>query len=114
MTTRVRNLVGAIVFSAAVAVTPLAAATAAAAPAAGVDAQQTQAGLVNVSVIDISTGQCVALCNTAVSIPVALQLAAQVCGTAAQVGVLSNQLQRTGTASCTNTQTNRQFTATRA
>src|SRR5689334_19043750 len=106
-----RHLMGALAIGAAVATTPLAVTPVAAATLDSVEAQQ--AGLVNVSVIDITTGQCVALCNTAVTLPVAANVEAQVCGVAAQVGVLAQQLQRGGTATCTNSATNQQFSATR-
>ena len=109
MLSRVRNLTAALVLSSAVIATPVAEVFAA--PAATPIEQVGQAGLVNVSVIE--GGVCV-ICDAQVAVPVALQLAANVCGVGAQVGVIAQQLQRTGQATCTNTQTNRTFSVQRA
>jgi hypothetical protein len=64
---------------------------------------QTQTGLVNVAVGDITTGDI--LSNNRVSLGVAANIAANVCGVTAQVGVISEQLARTGSFKCTNNQT---------
>ena len=55
-----------------------------------------QSGLVNVSVDNNQ------ILNN-VSVQVAANVAAQVCGITAQVGVLAQQLQRPGSYNCTNT-----------
>lgn len=73
---------------------------------------QTQTGLVNVAIGDISTGDI--LSNNKVTVVVAANIAANVCGIPVQVGVLSLQLQKQGFFYCKNTQTNRFARATRA
>ena len=78
---------------------------------APVDAQ-TQTGLVNVAIGDITTGDI--LSNNKVTVVVAANIAANVCGIPVQVGVLSLQLQNQGFFYCKNTQTNRFARATRA
>jgi hypothetical protein len=97
MNTRVRNIAGALAMGTAVLVTPAASAM----PLTPADDlfQQNQSGLVNVAIDDVSIG-------AAVPVNVALGIAANVCGVGAQVGVLAQQLQRTGSASCENDQTN--------
>ena len=71
---------------------------------ASLDAQ-TQAGLVNVAIGDISTGDI--LSNNRVGIGVAANVAANVCGVTAQVGVIAQQIARTGGFRCENEQTSR-------
>lgn len=66
-----------------------------------------QSGLVNVSVDNNQ------ILNN-VSVQVAANVAAQVCGIAAQVGVISQQLQRTGSFNCTNGTTGDTVQITRA
>ena len=66
------------------------------------DAQH-QTGLVNVAIGDISTGDI--LSNNQVNVGVAAQIAANVCGIPVEVGVLSLQLQSTGSFKCSNNQT---------
>lgn len=109
MWTHVRNLAGALAVGGAVLLTPVA-------PALAAPEAQNQSGLVNVAVVDVlNPGTCVALCNTAVSIPVAANIAAQVCGVPVQVGVLAQQTAAGGTFACAVTgQANRQLVATRA
>jgi hypothetical protein len=77
------------ILAAAVAVTTLAATT----PAI---AQQDQAGLVNVAIGDISTGDI--LSDITVNVGVGLNVAANVCGV--NVGVLARQLGQSGVAHC--------------
>src|SRR5688500_4697481 len=91
---RVRHVVGAIVVSAAVVMTPVAAAPASAA----VEAQQ-QTGLVNVDVGDVNVLRRVA-------IGVAAGLAANLCNL--QVGVIAEQVQRDGQFTCTATASGQQ------
>ncbi len=62
-----------------------------------------QAGLVNVSIGDISTGDI--LSSNRVGVGVAAQIAANVCGVTAQVGVIASQVARTGQFKCENAQT---------
>ena len=64
---------------------------------------QDQFGLVNVSIGDITTGDI--LSNNQVNLGVAANIAANVCGIPVQVGVLSAQLQSTGSFRCENDQT---------
>jgi hypothetical protein len=64
---------------------------------------QTQFGLVNVAVGDITTGDI--LSNNRVSIGVAANVAANVCNIPVQVGVLALQLQRNSEFKCSNQQT---------
>ena len=115
MFTQVRNLVVALVLGSGVLLAPMAAPASAAsmspaAPVAGVDAQQ--AGLVNVNV---SLNNVCIICNLQTTVQVAAAIAANVCGTAVQVGVLSQQLQRTGGFSCeSSTAPIRQVSITRA
>jgi hypothetical protein len=66
---------------------------------------QTQNGLVNVAIGDITTGDI--LSNNRVGIGVAANVAANVCGVTAQVGVLAQQLADGGNFRCENTQTSR-------
>ena len=102
MISHVRNLTSALVLGSAVLLTPMAA-------SAAPDTQQTTGnGLVNIS--------CVALCQsqTAVSIPVAANIAANVCGIPVTAAVLATQLARNGSYTCTATDGLSQFTATRA
>ena len=68
------------------------------------EAQQ-QSGLVNVAVGDITTGNI--LSNITVPIGVAANVAANVCGVTAQVGVIASQVARTGGFRCDNTKTSR-------
>ena len=58
------------------------------------EAQQ-QSGLVNVYVDDVLT-------NNNVTVQVAANVAATVCGITAQVGVIAEQIQRTGNYQCTS------------
>src|SRR5512132_3139295 len=108
MLTGVRNAIGALVLGSAVLLTPMAA-PGAAAPAAAVEAQQ--AGLVNVNV---SLNNVCVICGLQTTVQVAADIAANVCGTAVQVGVLTQQLQRTGQAACSSTDNTRQVSITRA
>ena len=64
-----------------------------------------QAGLVNVAIGDITTGDI--LSENRVGIGVAAQIAANVCGVTAQVGVIASQIARTGGFDCENEQTSR-------
>jgi hypothetical protein len=64
---------------------------------------QTQTGLVNVAIGDITTGDI--LSNNQVNVGVAANIATNVCGFPVQVGVLSLQLQKTGSFRCENKQT---------
>jgi hypothetical protein len=73
---------------------------------------QTQTGLVNVAIGDISTGDI--LSNNTVTVVVASNIAANVCGIPVQVGVLSLQLQGQGKFFCQNNQTNRFARLTKA
>ena len=63
-------------------------------------AQQRQGGLVNVAIGDITTGDI--LSNNRVGIGVAANIAANVCGTAVQVGVLASVLAHGGSFDCNN------------
>lgn len=74
------------------------------------EAQQ-QVGLVNVAIGDISTGDI--LSNNRVGVGVAANVAANVCGVTAQVGVIAKQIAQTGTYRCENTQTSRFVQVTR-
>jgi hypothetical protein len=76
-----------------------------------VDAQ-TQTGLVNVAIGDITTGDI--LSNNTVTVEVGANIAANVCGIPVQVGVLALQLQNQGEFFCENKQTNRFARLTRA
>jgi hypothetical protein len=67
-----------------------------AAPAAG--ANQSQQGLVNVQIGDITTGDI--LSNNNVNLAVAANVAATVCGVTVPVAVLAQQVFRTGGFSC--------------
>ncbi len=73
---------------------------------------QTQTGLVNVAIGDISTGDI--LSNNTVTVAVASNIAANVCGVPVQVGVLSLQLQGQGKFYCENKQSNRFARLTKA
>jgi hypothetical protein len=64
-----------------------------------------QAGLVNVAIGDITTGDI--LSQNRVGVGVAAQVAANVCGVTAQVGVIAKQVARTGNFRCENEQTGR-------
>jgi class 3 adenylate cyclase len=64
---------------------------------------QNQTGLVNVAVGDITTGDI--LSNNQVPVGVAANVAANVCGLTAQVGVIAQQVSRTGSFRCENNQT---------
>jgi hypothetical protein len=66
---------------------------------------QTQNGLVNVAIGDITTGDI--LSNITVAVGVAANVAANVCGVTAQVGVIAEQVARTGSFRCENTTTSR-------
>ena len=66
---------------------------------------QTQNGLVNVAIGDITTGDI--LSNNRVAVGVAANVAANVCGVTAQVGVIASQIARTGQFRCENEQTSR-------
>jgi hypothetical protein len=66
---------------------------------------QTQNGLVNVAIGDITTGDI--LSNNRVGIGVAANIAANVCGVTAQVGVIAQQLAQGGSPRCENAQTSR-------
>lgn len=68
---------------------------------------QVQAGLVNVAV-DIDD----VLSNNKVALGVAANIAANVCGTAVQVGVLAQQLAHGGSFNCTNNQNGNSVTIT--
>ena len=72
---------------------------------------QTQTGLVNVAIGDISTGDI--LSNIQVPVALAANVAANVCGVTAQVGVIAQQVARTGSFRCENTQTSRFVQITR-
>ena len=63
-----------------------------------VSAQQTQSGLVNVQIGDITTGDI--LSDIDVNVGAGLNLAANVCGVS--VGVLARQLGQQGVATCDN------------
>lgn len=63
---------------------------------------QTQTGLVNVAVGDITTGNI--LSNNQVSLAAAANVAANICGVTAQVGVIAQQVAHTGSFRCENTQ----------
>jgi hypothetical protein len=76
-----------------------------------VDAQ-TQTGLVNVAIGDITTGDI--LSNNTVTVNVAANIATNVCGNQVQVGVLALQLQRQGQFYCENQRTKRFARLTRA
>lgn len=67
-----------------------------------VDAQ-TQTGLVNVAIGDITTGDI--LSNNTVTVGVAANTAANVCGIQLQAGVLSALLNQQGSFRCQNNQT---------
>jgi class 3 adenylate cyclase len=75
------------------------------APTAPLEAQTTQTGLVNVAIGDIETGDI--LSNNRVAVGVAANIAANVCGVTAQVGVIAEQIARTGNFRCENQQTGR-------
>jgi hypothetical protein len=75
------------------------------------EAQQTQSGLVNVQIGDIETGDI--LSDNNVVVGAALQVAANVCGVGVQIGVLAEQLARTGQARCENEQDGRFVQLTR-
>jgi hypothetical protein len=106
MITRTRNLVGALVLSSVVLLSPTAAPTSAAtmpiAPVASVDAQQ--AGLVNVTVTDITVGD--VLSENNVSVAAAANVVAQVCPNVnvGQIGVLAAQALAQGTTQTTTCQ----------
>jgi len=70
-----------------------------------------QAGLVNVAIGDITTGDI--LSNNRVGVGVAANVAANVCGVTAQVGVIAEQIARTGGFNCENTTTSRFVQVTR-
>ena len=72
---------------------------------------QQQAGLVNVEIGDITTGDI--LSNNRVAVGVAAQVAATVCGVTAQVGVSAEQVARPGEFRCENQQTGRFVQVTR-
>lgn len=72
---------------------------------------QVQNGLVNVAIGDITTGDI--LSNNRVGVGVAANVAANVCGVTAQVGVIASQIARTGGYSCENTTTSRFVQVTR-
>jgi hypothetical protein len=61
-------------------------------------AQQQQAGLVNVAVGDIKTGDIAS--NNKVVVDVAANVAATVCGTTVNAAVISEQLAKTGAFKC--------------
>ena len=65
-----------------------------------VAANQSQQGLVNVQVGDITTGDI--LSNNNVNVAVAANVAATVCGTTVPVAVLAQQVFRTGGFSCSS------------
>jgi class 3 adenylate cyclase len=75
------------------------------------EAQTTQTGLVNVGIGDIETGDI--LSNNRVAVGVAANVAANVCGVTAQVGVIAQQIARTGNYRCENDQTGRFVQVTR-
>jgi hypothetical protein len=110
MLTHARNLMGGLVLGTAVLVSSVAPASAAP------DAQLGQIGLLNVGVQDVlNPGNCVALCQTAVSVPVAANLAANACGINIPVGVLAVQLAQNREFSCAvEGQQNKQYVVTRA
>ena len=66
--------------------------------ATAVSAQQTQSGLVNVQVGDITTGNI--LSNNTVQVQAAVDVVATVCNVTVTAAVLSDQLARTGSYSC--------------
>ena len=70
-----------------------------------------QVGLVNVAIGDITTGDI--LSNNTVAVGVAANVAASVCGVTAQVGVIAEQVARTGAFRCENQQTSRFVQITR-
>jgi hypothetical protein len=72
---------------------------------------QTQTGLVNVAIGDITTGDI--LSNNRVAVGVAANIAANVCGVTAQVGVIAEQIARTGSFRCENETTSRFVQVTR-
>jgi hypothetical protein len=65
---------------------------------AGAPALAQQAGLVNVAIGDITTGDIIS--NNRVGVGVAANVAATVCGVTAQVGVIASQIARTGGYEC--------------
>jgi class 3 adenylate cyclase len=78
---------------------------------APVEAQQQQTGLVNVAIGDIETGDI--LSNNTLAVGVAANVAANVCGVTAQVGVIAQQIAHTGGYRCENQQTSRFVQVTR-
>lgn len=85
---------------AATALLAFAAFGAAAAPAGA--ANQSQQGLVNVAIGDITTGDI--LSNNTVNLAVAANIAATVCGVTVPVAVLAEQVFRTGDFTCRGSQ----------
>lgn len=98
MFSRVRSVAGALAIGTAVVLMPATSSFASALPADL--AVQQQAGLVNVAIGDITTGDI--LSNNRVGIGVAAGIAANVCGVTAQVGVIASQVARTGAFECRN------------
>jgi ABC-type uncharacterized transport system permease subunit len=91
--TRTRTVIAALIATMLIAFAGLGAT---AAPA--VAANQSQQGLVNVQIGDISTGDI--LSNNNVNVAVAANVAATVCGVTVPVAVLAEQVFRTGGFSC--------------
>jgi hypothetical protein len=97
------NLTGALIIGVATVITPMFTAPVAAGP----EVQRNQhSGLVDVYINNV-------LSNNDVTVNVAAQVAAQVCGLTAQVGIIAEQIQRTGTYRCTNQTTGDQVLVTR-
>src|SRR5262249_28575923 len=89
------SLIGALFIGVATVLAPLSTTPVTAAP----ELQRgQQRGLVNVYVNNVLT-------QNTVAVPVAAEVAAQVCGVTAQVGVVARQVAQTGSFQCTN-QTN--------
>lgn len=65
-------------------------------------------GLVNVQVVNLINGD--VLSDNEVGVGVAAGVAAQVCGLTAQVGVIAEQVARTGEFTCTNSAETREVT----
>ena len=70
-----------------------------------------QNGLVNVEIGDVLTGDI--LSNNRVSVGVAANVAANVCGLTVQVGVIARQIAQTGAYECENETTSRFLQVTR-
>lgn len=67
-------------------------------------------GLVNVQIVDLTVIGGDVLSDNEVGVGVAAGVAAQVCGLTAQVGVIAEQVARTGEFTCTNSAETREVT----